>query len=99
LKGRNPRKHEKIYMQRVQQIGCIVCLNRGYYDTPAEIHHIKGKTKEDAHLYAIPLCPAHHRYGGHTEPISRHPYKARFEAAYGTEQELLEQVKNILKNM
>ena len=83
-------------MDKVQQLGCIVCANRGFPDVPAEIHHTRGKTVKDAHLYVIPLCPSHHRYGGHTEPISRHPYKKRFEDAYGTEAELLECVGEIL---
>ena len=95
MKGRNPNKEEKEYMDKVQQLGCIVCANRGYPNVPAEIHHTRGKTVKDAHLYVIPLCPSHHRYGGHTEPISRHPYKKRFEDAYGTEAELLEQVQKI----
>lgn len=83
-------------MDKVQQLGCIVCANRGFPDVPAEIHHTKGKTVKDAHLYVLPLCPSHHRYGGHIEPISRHPYKKRFEDAYGTEAELLEQVQENL---
>jgi hypothetical protein len=96
MKGRNPSKEEKEYMDKVQQLGCIVCANRGFPDVPAEIHHTKGKTVIDAHLYVLPLCPSHHRYGGHIEPISRHPYKKRFEDAYGTEAELLEQVQENL---
>ena len=93
MKGRNPSKEEKEYMDKVQQLGCIVCANQGFPNVPAEIHHTRGKTVKDAHLYVIPLCPSHHRYGGHTEPISRHPYKKRFEDGYGTESELLEQVQ------
>lgn len=83
-------------MDKVQQLGCIVCANRGFPDVPAEIHHTRGKTVKDAHLYVLPLCPSHHRFGGHIEPISRHPYKKRFEDAYGTEAELLTKVQEIL---
>ena len=96
MKGRNPSKEEKEDMDKVQQLVCIVCANRGFPDVPAEIHHTRGKTVEDAHLYVLPLCPSHHRFGGHIEPISRHPYKKRFEDAYGTEAELLECVGEIL---
>ena len=96
MKGRSPTSEEKKHLDKVQQVGCIVCANRGFPNVPAEIHHTRGKTIKDAHLYVIPLCPAHHRYGGHTEPISRHPYKKRFEDAYGTEAELLEQVQENL---
>jgi hypothetical protein len=98
MKGRNPNKAEKEHMSKVQHLGCIVCMNQGFYGSPAEIHHVYGKTKKDTHLKILPLCPSHHRYGGYEEPISRHPYKARFEKAYGTEQELLEQVENLLAN-
>ena len=96
MKGRSPTSEEKKHLDKVQQLGCIVCANRGFPNVPAEIHHTRGKTIKDAHLYVIPLCPAHHRYGGHTEPISRHPYQKRFEDAYGTEAELLEQVQENL---
>lgn len=96
MKGRTPSKKEKDYMDKVQQLGCIVCANRGFPDVPAEIHHTRGKTVKDAHLYVLPLCPSHHRFGGHIEPISRHPYKKRFEDAYGTEAELLTKVQEIL---
>ena len=34
--------------------------------------------------------------GSAVEPISRHPYKARFEKAYGTEEELLQEVNRLL---
>jgi len=93
MKGRTPNKKEKDHMDKVQQLGCIVCAKLGFSDVPAEIHHTKGKTVKDAHLYVLPLCPSHHRFGGHKEPISRHPYKKRFEDAYGTEAELLKSVK------
>ena len=98
MKGRNPNKAEKEHMSKVQQLGCIVCRNLGFLGTPAEIHHVFGKTKKHTHMMVLPLCPSHHRYGGYEEPISRHPYKARFEAAYGTEENLLKQVKNLLEN-
>lgn len=98
LKGRNPNKNEKQHMDKVVQLGCIICRNKGFLNTPAEIHHIEGKTKDDAHLLVLPLCFQHHRQGGMEEPfISRHPYKSRFIKAYGTEQELLDQVNKLVK--
>ena len=97
LKGRNPNKSEKQHMDKVVQLGCIVCRNKGFLNTPAEIHHVKGKTIENAHLFVLPLCFNHHRQGGMEEPfISRHPYKKRFIQAYGTEEQLLEQVKGLI---
>ena len=97
MKGRNPNSKEKKHMDRVSQLGCIVCYLQGFYGVPAEIHHIEGKTKPDTHLKVLPLCFEHHRMGSDMEPISRHPYKARFEKAYGTENELLELVNSMVK--
>jgi len=96
MKGKTPNKAELKHMDRVSQIGCIVCKNQNKFFNPAEIHHIQGKTKSNAHYKTLPLCYEHHRMGSAVEPISRHPYKARFEKAYGTEEELLEEVNRLL---
>ncbi len=97
MKGRNATSKEKIHMDKVRQLGCIVCRLQGMYGVPAEIHHIEGKTKLNAHFIILPLCFEHHRMGSDKEPISRHPYKTRFVEAYGTEYELLEKVQSLLK--
>jgi hypothetical protein len=42
----------------------------------------------------LPLCdPGHHQNGAQLGLVSRHPYKARFEARYGAEFELLAKLK------
>mgnify|MGYP003139637818 FL=1 len=56
---------------------------------------MKGR-RPTAHFYVLPLCFEHHRMGSGKEPISRHPYKARFEQTYGTEEELLKLVDELL---
>jgi len=77
-------------MDDVQSLGCIVCRRHGRTETPAEIHHIDGKTKQGAHFHILPLCYFHHRQGSDSELFtSRHPYKRRFEERYGPEMELL----------
>ena len=96
IKGRKPKASESKHMDKVSQLGCIVCRNMGLGITPAEIHHIEGKTKANSHFKVLPLCFEHHRIGNRFRPISRHPYKKRFEEAYGTEEELLEQVNEML---
>tara|TARA_R110002020_G_scaffold363669_4_gene575970 strand:- start:1927 stop:2265 length:339 start_codon:yes stop_codon:yes gene_type:complete len=98
LKGRKPTGPEADRMADVAELGCIVCFNQGIRNL-AEIHHIDGKTKKGAHLKVLPLCYEHHRKGNDKEPISRHPYKKRFETAYGTEEKLLEQVDELLKKI
>ena len=97
MKGRTPTAKEKRHMSRVSDLGCIVCLRNGVGYNPCEIHHINGKTKPDAHFQVIGLCFEHHRKGGDQEPISRHPYKARFINAYGSEEVLLSAVLNELQ--
>jgi hypothetical protein len=98
LKGRSPTVSERLHMSKVADLGCIVCRNNGLGFVPAEIHHIEGKTKKDCHFKVLPLCFAHHRRGNSDHPISRHPWKKRFEKAYGTESELLAMVEKYLED-
>ena len=75
-------------MDRVRELGCICCLLTWDIESPAEIHHTDGKTKPGCHFKVLPLCDRHHRNGG-PGYVSRADGKKAFEAAYGTEQELL----------
>lgn len=95
MKSHPATKEERDWMNQIADIGCVVCLKFIGVVTPAEIHHINGKTKKGSHLETIPLCYMHHR-GGKDAPAftSRHPHKARFEDRYGTETELLEYMRN-----
>ena len=94
MKSHTPNREEKEWMDLITQIGCIVCLMQWDVQTPAEVHHIEGKTEPGSHLKTIPLCYAHHRAGKDTPAwVSRHPYKAKFEERYGTEEELYERTK------
>ena len=98
MKGRNPTAKEKRHMDKVSQLGCIVCRNEGNMFVPCEIHHTQGKTKENAHCLILPLCYQHHREGTFNGLwVSRHPWKKEFESRYGTEQELLSQVEELIK--
>jgi len=86
---------DKRHYGKVAQLGCIVCSNIGYEDSPAEIHHIRanagaGQKSKDV----IPLCHIHHRTGGYG--LAFHAGKEAFESVYGTELELLQQVKESL---
>lgn len=94
MKGRSPTAEEKRFMQKVAESGCLICwIYEGVY-SPAEIHHIEGKTKEGAHKKILPLCYLHHREGSNTLGyVSRHPHRAEFEARYGTEADLYEKLK------
>lgn len=84
-------------MDAICQIGCIACRVMGITGVPAEPHHLLSGGRRIGHLFTIPLCQLHHR--SHVNDgviVSRHPWKRCFEAAYGTEQELLEQTRNLV---
>jgi len=80
---------------RLAELGCIVCANLGYPDSPAEVHHLKigvGIAQKSEKM--IPLCPPHHRTGGYG--VAFHVGKEAFEENYGTEMELWKQCQILL---
>jgi hypothetical protein len=98
IQSRTPTAEEKAWLNAICQIGCIVCrLHLSCY-SPAEPHHLDGRTKPGAHLQTIPLCPRHHRLPGKGY-VSRADGKKAFEAAYGTEAELLEKTKLLVYDL
>jgi len=90
-------KDEKRYLSKVADIGCIICYNAGYSQTPAEIHHIRGiglgLGVRNSHFNAIPLCPDHHRGNIGYHGMGRKAFERKYNI---TEQQLLEQVKEML---
>lgn len=89
-------KADREYFEKVVELGCIACHQLGVYDSPCEIHHIGNGTmgKRASNNEVIPLCHQHHRTGGYG--IAVHAGRKMFETNYGTEQELLEQVRGLL---
>lgn len=89
-----PTAEESAWMDDIVQVGCIVCRVHHNAFTPAAVHHPLSGGRRMGHLFAIPLCdPGHHQNSPGKEKISRHPNKAQFERAYGTEMDLLELTK------
>lgn len=89
---------EKNWLDAICMLGCIVCRNELLGRTPAEPHHLLRGGKRIDHFHTIPLCVSHHRAGiCNGLFVSRHPYRREFERRYGTEQELLEQVRGLVK--
>jgi hypothetical protein len=96
------KKADKERYDLLIQLGCIVCLiHKGIY-TPPQIHHPYGR-KGDGNQKTIGLCYCHHMADQENplnpEYTSRHPYKKRFEARYGTEAELLEETNRRLEKL
>ena len=88
---KRPTVEEKKYMSQVADYGCVACEQDGLV-RPAEIHHIRkhtGMGLRPPHSDTIPLCGHHHRTG----KDSIHLGKKLFIQKYGTEQEILKQVK------
>jgi hypothetical protein len=87
------KKAEREHLNKVAELGCIVCYNNGYPDSPAEIHHVnaRGMGMRSDNYSVIPLCPGHHRLFGYGEAV--HAGLVAFEKNHGTEAELLKQVR------
>lgn len=100
MKGRSPNKDEREFMDNMRQLGCIVCRNLGYGETPPAIHHMEGKTKQGAHFHVIPLCQRHHQEADTEKDkrwISRHgDGRAAFEVEYGKEIDLYHQCLELM---
>ena len=83
------KKAEKEHLRRVAEMGCYVCSR------PAEIHHIRHQTglaMRSSSYETIPLCEIHHRLG----KVSVHLGKKEFIKRYGTEQQILAEIRRRL---
>lgn len=91
MKGKNPTAAEKRFHDQLASLGCIACFLDGNYSPEVSIHHIEGRTRPGAHMKVLPLCASHHQEGTGNIPdaIAVHPWKARFEKKYGSQDELL----------
>lgn len=91
-------KAERLHMDRVAGLGCILCIRYGYHDTPAELHHPRtgiGVGRRASHTDVIPLCPYHHRQSN--EAIHVMGRKA-WERHHGVaELDLLEETKRLME--
>lgn len=99
-------RSEQGHLDAVASLGCIVCRNEGNGYVPALVHHLRRNPETGAHLgmsqraehaWTIPLCPAHHQYGGFG--VAYHAGPREFEKNYGTEVELWNQVEEMLKRV
>jgi len=94
MKGKTRTKADIDFQDKIAQIGCIVCLNQGIENYHVSVHHIDGRSKKGSHKKVLPLCGPHHQQGDNRKPkqwFTLHVNKTEFEAAYGTQEELLEQ--------
>jgi len=72
-------------------LGCIIC------GQPAEIHHLRegmGMGQRAPDDRAIPLCPCHHRTGGHG--IAYHAGRKAWAIHFGEPELLLAKMREML---
>ena len=90
-------KDEALFQRAVRDAGCIACYVSGMGHRGGDIHHLLSGGRRIGEMAVICLCPSHHRGGlGSGDFISRHPWLARFEKAYGKEAVLLEKTKRLV---
>lgn len=92
-------KTERAHIVAVAKLGCIACRKLGYFTPDVEIHHVRmgnGMAQRATHFDILPLCHAHHRTGGHG--VAFHAGQRTWEREFGTEAELLAQIRKELGN-
>ena len=98
--SKKPRSSKtKKLMSTVAELGCVVCRNLGFGQTPAELHHprfLAGGAQKAPDEDVIPLCPSHHRLGGYG--VAYHAGPKEWESRYGSEEALLHQTKQDIKS-
>lgn len=102
LKGRAPNGPEKAWMNAIVQVGCIVCRLYKNCETPAEVHHLCGKTEKGCHFKTIPLCVWHHRHPDNHKPprwLAYHGNKKSFIERYGDGEFLIGATEQIMEVM
>lgn len=93
-----PNAAERRWMDAVAKLGCIVCRRQGRGYVPCAVHHIVEGGRRLGHMYTIGLCdPGHHQNSPDRAEISRHPHRARFTAAYGSEYALLAATRELIE--
>lgn len=87
-------KAEKEWMDLVAQLGCLIC------GQPAQLHHATGNksmSQKNSNYDVLPLCVLHHTSGGHG--IAIHAGVKTWEANFGSQKDLLEQVKKEVQQL
>ncbi len=79
----------KRHKSRVAALGCILCRNLGYGETPPQLHHVRegqGMSQRASDMLVIPLCPEHHQGGTGLHGLGTREFERRYKT---TELDLL----------
>lgn len=99
--SKQPTKDEKTRMERLSLSGCVVCrLQHGAF-VENQVHHMTAGGRRLGHRFTIPLCPWHHQgkcVGEYPTAEMTRIYgpsfangRKDFEAAFGSEEHLLDE--------
>lgn len=98
MKGSNVSAVSRRFHSRMAEIGCIACRKDGRHNPLVSIHHIDGRTKPGSHMRVLPLCAGHHQDGtGAPGLVAVHPWKKRFETMYGSQEQLLSECLELIR--
>ncbi|MCG3884127.1 hypothetical protein I3271_05455 [Photobacterium leiognathi] len=73
LKGRAPTAIEREVMNKIGSLSCICCKKQGRDNPLISLHHLDGRTKENAHCLVLPLCAGHHDTPVSNEVLALYP--------------------------
>lgn len=76
--GESLSKASKAHMDRVREIGCILCRQMGDFNVPASAHHIMDNVARSDWL-TIPLCHFHHQGGGGFHYLGEREFNRRYK--------------------
>lgn len=89
MKGRSVTAEQKRFHDLLcSELGCVACAIDGMFTSWVSVHHCDGRTKPWAQWFVLPLCGPHHQDSGIPGVVAIHPFKARFEQRYGSQQQL-----------
>jgi len=90
-------KAERAYIGKAVALGCALCRNLGYGESPAEYHHKRtgtGAGRRASHYEGFGLCPPHHRTSNDAIHVrGRKDWEKHFDV---TENELVAQTQALL---
>ena len=76
------RNAEKQHMNRIAELGCILCKHLDYGSTPAHLHHIRegqGMSQRASNFLVVPLCPEHHQGGSGIHGLGEKGFYTRYK--------------------
>ena len=83
-------KNEKIALNKIAELGCIICSEiLGKQGSAAELHHVRRYGAKRATSPILPLCPEHHRGNSGVHGLGTKGFEVEWGVTY---EELLEAV-------